>query len=144
MQTQATKKIDYNKLMIEQALQETRENLGLVPSELQDVRRRMNKELKHESNDRGAVTNWLKWYQDQAEYEELTATTLIEARKYLGFDRVEMAKICGFKNMTEKSLYHTIYRMEKGMREIHPALNRLVRSFLTGFRPHYWPEKPSD
>ena len=139
MQTQNTETTGYNELMINQALQETRRKLGLVPSELEDVRRRMNKALKHESNDRGAVVSWLQWYEVQATYEPLNAATLTEAREYLGLDQDELALVCGFKE--SKHRHQHISRMESNRREITSTMSRLIRSFLAGYRSPDWPNQ---
>ena len=114
--------------------------MGLLPSELQDVRRRMQEELQDEKTDRKAVESWLAWYERQANFEPLNGETLTEAREFLGLDRDQMAHVCGYEKT--KSRAHIYYRLEVGQKVIIPSISRLVRSFLSGYRPPDWPHRP--
>ena len=140
METQNTETAGYNEQMIYKALEKTRQRLGLVPSELENVHRRMQEELKDEKTDRKAVESWLDWFERQADFEPLNGATLTEAREFLELDREQMAHVCGYEKTKSRS--HIYYRLEKGQRLIIPSISRLVRSFLSGYRPPDWPDRP--
>lgn len=66
----------------------------------------------------------------------MTPTEFREARHKLGLTLSQMARMLGYTGAHDMQ---QIRRMESGERNIREAQARLVRAYLSGYRPNDWP-----
>lgn len=123
---------------ISRALIQTRTRLGLTPSELSALIDLMKAQLGDDVEDGESVRQWLQLYESRVGVLALTPEMLKEAREYLGLDQEQFGLVCGFK--ASEYRHQQISRLENGRRKITITICRLVRAYLTGYRPPDWPE----
>lgn len=68
---------------------------------------------------------------------QMTPDELARARKRLGLNLEQMARLLGYDGEQARSQVH---HLETGHRRIRPAQRRLVEAYLAGYRPDDWPE----
>ena len=69
----------------------------------------------------------------------LTGATLKEARLMLGLSRQQLAFLLGHRQ--SQNIHKQLYRMEMNMVGINPCRERLLRAYLSGYRPPDWPNQ---
>lgn len=72
---------------------------------------------------------------------ELTAEEVRAARVRLKLNLAQMAYMLGFEGSSAKSSMHNL---ESGERRVRPAQARLIRAYLSGYRPKDWGAYPPD
>lgn len=77
-------------------------------------------------------------YEKQAlGHRPLTPDALAEARAMLGLTGDQMGDLLGFKKSAHTR--QKVSAMEHGRSPIKPYVSRLVRAYLSGYRPPDWP-----
>ena len=66
----------------------------------------------------------------------MTPTELKQARHTLGLTQAAIAPLLGRK-------LRNLQQWEAGEREIDGAAVLLIKAYLSGYRPDYWPEAPT-
>lgn len=126
----------FRKDLIKRLSDEARKDLGLTPSEMEEIIDLMSKDLKDNLNAR-AVEVWLNSFARKYTIPILTPQTLEEARKFLGLDRDQLAEVTGYGGKDGR--HRQIYRLERGKVSINATFSCLVRAYLSGYRPPRWP-----
>ena len=68
----------------------------------------------------------------------MTPQELQEARETLRLSLSEMGAMLGYTGKRE-NITQQVWRLENGVRPIRPIIARLVRGYLSGYRPDDWP-----
>lgn len=64
----------------------------------------------------------------------MTPEQIREARKHLGLNQSQFAKLLGYSSNVR------ISELERGVFEINGAAARLIKAYLEGYRPNDWPD----
>lgn len=126
---------------VERSLRVTKNRLGLTLSELKDTLAR-HKGTLPALKDRHAVRHFLERVERIERANGLrpfTGPTFREARQELGLTPLQMLAVLGMK--ATPSMRSHISQMETGKKAINPAAARLLRAYLSGYRPIDWPEE---
>ena len=70
----------------------------------------------------------------------MTPDEFAKARRELGLSRARLAPMLGYDGIHS---HMQVYRMETGERPVRAAQARLMRAYLSGYRPEDWPEEKS-